>query len=338
MKTLTSREEFPFISIVIPTLNSESTLRDCLASVDNQRYAKEKIETLIVDGGSKDNTLSISKNFGCRIIRNPFVTHPRGRPLGIAAAKGDLILCLDSDNILDSNEWLRRMVAPFQDPDIFASEPLYYTARDSDSLLTKYCSLIGGDDPIAIYLGFYDRFSAIAKGWTESPVRFDDMGDFYKIEFLNPNMIPPLGSNGFLVRADLLKKVDYDPFLHVEVVRNLVRSFNLKLAKVKIGIVHTHSSGFGHFFQKKRRRLRRRICASNSNLLWDEGFSPKRVQKLVLQLLFLRPIFDMVQGFLYKPSKAWLLHPPLSFGTAFVYAQEFVLTILGESLTPYETT
>lgn len=339
LRMLASNEELPSISIVIPTFNSEGTLLDCLASIAMQKYAKEKIEILIVDGGSTDRTLSISKDFRCKIVENPFVIHPKGRPLGIAKAKGDLTLCLDSDNVLDSDDWLIKMVEPFKDPEIFASEPLYYGARDNDSLLTKYISLIGGDDPIAVYLGFYDRFSILTNRWTDSPVKYDDLGSFYKVEFLDPQDVPPLGSNGFMARSNILRSVKYDPFLHVEVVRRIIHSFNLKFAKVKVGIIHVHSHSIGQFLQKKRRRVSRRLYKPESQHFESSVLSKERIQKVVIRFLLLRPLLDIIKGFTVKPSKIWLLHPMITFGTAFIYAYEWMLKTLRFSREPasYET-
>ena len=58
--------EFPSISIVIPTLNSERTIEKCLSSIASQNYPKEKVETIIVDGGSSDSTIRKSKSFRIR--------------------------------------------------------------------------------------------------------------------------------------------------------------------------------------------------------------------------------------------------------------------------------
>ena len=49
------------ISIITVTLNSEKTLRDTLNSVFSQTY--KNVEHIIVDGGSKDTTLSILKRY-----------------------------------------------------------------------------------------------------------------------------------------------------------------------------------------------------------------------------------------------------------------------------------
>jgi len=52
--------EYPKVSILIPTLNAESVLDECLRSIEMQDYPKDKIELIIADGGSKDKTLEIA--------------------------------------------------------------------------------------------------------------------------------------------------------------------------------------------------------------------------------------------------------------------------------------
>ena len=49
------------ISIITATYNSQNTILDTLKCIENQSY--QNIEHIIVDGGSKDNTLSIVKEF-----------------------------------------------------------------------------------------------------------------------------------------------------------------------------------------------------------------------------------------------------------------------------------
>jgi len=49
----------PLVSVIIPTLNSAKTLKDCLESIVAQDYPKDKIEIIIADGSSTDGTLEI---------------------------------------------------------------------------------------------------------------------------------------------------------------------------------------------------------------------------------------------------------------------------------------
>ena len=54
-------------SIVIPCLNEEDYIKNCLDSILNQEYDLVKIEILVVDGGSKDKTLQIVNNFKSKV-------------------------------------------------------------------------------------------------------------------------------------------------------------------------------------------------------------------------------------------------------------------------------
>ena len=51
------------VSVIIPFLNEEKYIEDCLNSVITQDYGKEKIEILAIDGGSSDNTRHVIKDF-----------------------------------------------------------------------------------------------------------------------------------------------------------------------------------------------------------------------------------------------------------------------------------
>ena len=138
------------ISIVIPTYNSEKTLTECLESINNQDYPGEKIEIIIADGGSTDKTLEIAKRYTGKIFFNPLRTGEAGKAVGIKHAKGEIVALIDSDNILPSKDCLRRMVEPFEDSEIAGSEPLYYTYRRGDGYITRYCALMGMNDPLCL--------------------------------------------------------------------------------------------------------------------------------------------------------------------------------------------
>lgn len=87
----------PLISIVIPTYNSEATIKDCLDSIINQYYSN--FEILIVDGFSKDKTLSIAKRYPCKIFKIKAL-RSEAKNFGAKKARGKGVLFLDSDTIL----------------------------------------------------------------------------------------------------------------------------------------------------------------------------------------------------------------------------------------------
>ena len=91
------------ISIIIVGYNSGEFLKKCIDSVYAQSY--KDFEIIFIDNCSSDNSLTIARSYpGLKIIRNtvnagfPFAVNQ-----GIRASKGDYVLTLNSDVVLDGN-------------------------------------------------------------------------------------------------------------------------------------------------------------------------------------------------------------------------------------------
>lgn len=83
------------ISVIIPTLNEADVLSDTIEIV---RKSKE-VEVIVVDGGSKDNTLSIANDVADHVIAT-FSSRGGQMDLGAERAKGDILLFLHADTRL----------------------------------------------------------------------------------------------------------------------------------------------------------------------------------------------------------------------------------------------
>jgi len=88
-------EVSPLISIIIPTLNEEENIAECLASTQNAPNA----ERIAVDGGSGDRTVEIALACGARVINSP-AGRARQMNAGAEAASGDLFIFLHADTRL----------------------------------------------------------------------------------------------------------------------------------------------------------------------------------------------------------------------------------------------
>ncbi len=309
------------VSIIIPTYNEEKNINNCLKSIFAQEYDKKLLQVIIVDGGSTDKTVEIAKTFGAEILHNKFKVEERGKPYAIKTrAKGEIIGLLDADNIVpDEKNWLKRMIEPFDDEEIFASDTLYYNFRNEDNLITKYNALIGGDDPIASYFGINDRYCYFTGRWTGMPHKEIDKGDYIEVT-LKENKIPASGSNGFFFRKDIFNKVQNDPFIHPLFVYDLVNKGYVKMAKVKQGLIHIQNGSIKTFFKKKLRRIKRRY---RGEIDWKYNYNIEKndVTKTALYLAsVILPLKDMVMGFYRKPELVWLFHPVATFCLFFIYA------------------
>lgn len=105
-----SMEKMPLISVIIPVYNVEKYLPQCIESVINQTYTN--LEIILVNDGSKDNSLNICEQYGENDKRIIILDQTnRGlsdaRNSGIDIAKGKYISFLDSDDWLELDTFER---------------------------------------------------------------------------------------------------------------------------------------------------------------------------------------------------------------------------------------
>ncbi|TFY92011.1 glycosyltransferase [Pseudomonas kairouanensis] len=103
------------ISIITVSYNSEKTIRDTIESVLAQTYSD--IEYIIVDGGSKDNTMGVVAEYAesiATIVSEPDRGIYDAMNKGIALASGDVIGILNSDDFYESPSSLESVAAVFR--------------------------------------------------------------------------------------------------------------------------------------------------------------------------------------------------------------------------------
>ncbi len=314
------------ISIIIPTLNCEKALKECLHSIKNQNYPRKKIEIIIIDGGSKDDTLKISRKYTNKIFSNPLKTAEAGKAIGVKKAKNDLLAFIDSDNILPDKNWFRKMIKPFEDSEIVGSEPLYYTYREQDSITTRYFALLGMNDPLCLFIGNYDRYSYITGKWTEMKVKEEDKGDYLKVE-LNEKQLPTIGANGFMIKRKFLKNFNEDFIFDIDIVFDLIKNGKNKFAKVRIGVVHIFSSSLSIFVKKQERRIRDYGYYKDLKLRkypWTSVDDLKLLKFIVYTVLIFPLILQAMKGFLRKQTRTWFVHPLACWLTLIVYGDSVI--------------
>jgi len=86
------------ISVIIPALNEAHNIAETITSVGQ----KSKTEIVVVDGGSLDDTVSIAKKLGAKVIKS-FPPRSRQMNQGADAASKDILLFLHADTRLPKN-------------------------------------------------------------------------------------------------------------------------------------------------------------------------------------------------------------------------------------------
>ncbi|EAI0437586.1 glycosyltransferase family 2 protein, partial [Campylobacter jejuni] len=116
----------PKVSIVVPSLNSISYIRECIDSILNQTL--KDIEILCIDANSTDGTLEVLKNYEkkdkrLRVIISDKKSYGYQMNLGIKEAKGEYLGIVESDDYIKTNMY----------------ERLYEIAKKND------CEVVKGD-------------------------------------------------------------------------------------------------------------------------------------------------------------------------------------------------
>ncbi|WP_410643556.1 glycosyltransferase family 2 protein [Amycolatopsis sp. lyj-346] len=89
-------ERTPLVSVIIPNYNYERSLRLCLQALAEQAYPR--LEVIVVDDGSTDDSVAVAQSFGAKVVHTPVNMGCAGaRNVGAEAATGEVFFFLDSD-------------------------------------------------------------------------------------------------------------------------------------------------------------------------------------------------------------------------------------------------
>jgi len=89
------------VSVIIPTLNEEGYIEDCLKSIKKQSF--KNYEIIVSDGLSTDNTVKIAKKYTKNVISSKDRGIGDGRNKGAKIARGETLLFIDADTTLAPN-------------------------------------------------------------------------------------------------------------------------------------------------------------------------------------------------------------------------------------------
>jgi len=100
--------DFPQITVLIPTLNEEDYIEQCIRSVLDNEAVAQNIEILVIDGGSTDSTkdkvLKLSETYSqLKLLDNPRKIVPAALNIGVSNAKHDVLVWLGAHAIYDTD-------------------------------------------------------------------------------------------------------------------------------------------------------------------------------------------------------------------------------------------
>jgi len=313
------------VSVIIATFNSGPVLEEYLKSVREQDYDQKKIEIVVADGGSTDETLTVCKKYGCKVVRESTGSPEGAKAVALKKAKGEMVLVGDSDNIWPSRDWLRKMVEGFDyAPEALAVYPWRYAYRRQDSLMNRYFALLGANDPVAWFLKKADRQSYLSDKWKLGGKLLKETKKYFLVEY-DRDSLPTVGANGFLIRrADLLKaKVGEKDYFHIDVIYDLVDQKPRRFVVLKGEIIHKTGAKFFSFLKKRSRYMRELYLRDNKRrryFIYKPGRDEWKIILFCLYTLSLvGPLLTAIWGFTKKRDLAWFLHPVMCLGVLWIY-------------------
>src|SRR3989344_5105456 len=201
-------KKYPLISIVIPTYNSQATLKKVLEAIRQQTYPQNKIEILVIDGGSIDKTVDIAKRYTKKILLNPDTLQVYAKHIGYVKAKGKYIVHLDSDEVLVNRNSIKKKYEFFLKNEKVGA--VVVSGLKTPSGLSKVNDIINEyGDPFSHFLyhnSTTDKFFIPALAAYGTTVFKDKRGII--LSFSNSKLLPllELSAIGIMIDRDFLKE------------------------------------------------------------------------------------------------------------------------------------
>ncbi len=138
--------DLPSFSVIVPVKNEEKVVKRILNALLNLDYPLEKMEIIVVDDGSNDDTAEICRGFvrfypdQVRYLRR---SSSKGKPSALnyafQHAEGEIIATFDADNVPESDV-LRNAAKCFEDPAVDAVQGRVSSINADENMLTKCVS------------------------------------------------------------------------------------------------------------------------------------------------------------------------------------------------------
>ena len=121
----------PEYSVIVPAYQAADIVGACVRALEQQTVDRARYEIVVVDDGSTDATSDAAREAGAdRVLRVPHGGPAAARNAGIESARGEIVLFTDAD-CEPAEEWIARMVAPLDNPQVMGVKGTYRTKQPS---------------------------------------------------------------------------------------------------------------------------------------------------------------------------------------------------------------
>ena len=336
----------PLVTVVIATFNSEKFLPLVLKSIREQNYSKDKLEIILVDGGSTDNTTSIGKKFGCRIIKNPRTEPVYGKYLAFLKARGRYIMYLDHDEVmLNKNSIALKVLALRNNDGVKAVAGGNYRSPKGYPFVNEYINEFG--DPFSFFIykiskrdGFF--LNSMLKKYPV--IRQTQKYAVFDLSSVNNLPIIELVAGGSMFDAEFLKKEFPETKEKMEFLPHYFYLIYSKYPQVIVmkndPILHFSADTLQKYLKKITWRVKNNIYFIST--MGESGYSGRekfqgglfRLKKFLFIPYSFSLIFPLIDSFylvVTRKNPYYFLHLVLCFYTSSLITYHSVLKFFGYS-------
>jgi glycosyltransferase involved in cell wall biosynthesis len=339
-------------SIIVATLNSERTLPRCLQALRAQEYPAERVEILIIDGGSRDQTRQIAERYGCRVLDNPQVVPVTAKAIGLREATGDYLMHVDSDEVLLDPMALRKRDRAFaENPGVAMIFATGYANPRKASFAAHYINEFG--DPFSMFYYRLSRDYRFHLNQLKHRLKMVFETDDYAVFHIPESGAQPIMENaacGNAIRLAFFRNNFPDfcgapwDFVHFFYhMQRFTRDFVVTKGDI---VVHDSADGWGTFLRKIRWRIINNVfghegmAASgfSGRAEFDSSFRRLRKYLFIPYTFLVVPVMvDAVFLTVTRRDARYLSHVALCFYTAGTIVLSMILKLSGfrPTLTSY---
>jgi glycosyltransferase involved in cell wall biosynthesis len=299
--------QWPRVSFIMPTLNAEALLDNCLSSITRQTYPRERYEIVLADAHSTDRTHEIAKKYGAIVLDDDGKNMEEGKRLALRRATDEYIVFVDADNEITHADYIELAVkALAANPQALGVESYYLPSAKMSSFCAYITHRLHISDPIAWLMSANPQLVAHAgevERWTLPP----------------DTCAYPLGANGFVFRrADLESVKAGEHFQDTHAALHLMRAGKREWLRIRGRGVHHYYMQTWWGFVKKRRRATVHFLRTQEEVKtnWMKEKPPVPLWLAgVYCITFVGPIYHTIVGLFRDRDARWLWHLPTSIGS-----------------------
>lgn len=288
---MSNLSKFPKVSFVLLTLNDEKGVRRCLESVRMQNYPKGKIEIIVIDNGSSDNSAKVAREYTNKVSVNRENAY-KNRADAMRMATGDFVfMMLEQDIELKSKNFIQDMIKPLmEDKNLVASFTRDYP-RNDQSWITRFLSYHPIQaDPLFDFLTPSLESTLIEK-----------RKGYFVSKFILRKI--PMATHMFF-RISSLKKTpvwaqekDFD---HDTIVKLVKAGYHLFAYVPSAGTYHNHAKNFSQFLSKRIRNLENHYFPFNNTVEFNYVNRKRDILKLFYWIIYANLIFPATLKGIWK--------------------------------------